>query len=61
MREAQKKYQKKSEVRERYFNVYLQFHKINDADVVEKLQKVPTKAKYIKELIRKDIKESHLP
>lgn len=61
MREAQKKYQRKSEVRERYFNVYLQFHKINDADVVEKLQKVPTKAKYIKELIRKDKKESHLP
>ena len=55
MREAQKKYQKKSEVRERYFNIYLQFHKTNDADVVEKLQKVPTKAKYIKELIRKDI------
>lgn len=55
MTEAQKKYEKKTEVRERYFKVYLKFHKTNDADVVEKLQKVPQKTTYIKNLIQNDI------
>lgn len=55
MRGAQKKYEKKPEVRERYFKVYLKLHKTNDADVVEKLQKVPQKTTYIKNLIQNDI------
>lgn len=58
MTDAQKKYEKKTEVRERYFKVYLKLHKTNDADVVEKLQKVPQKTTYIKDLIRKDINDT---
>nr|DAR85327.1 MAG TPA: hypothetical protein [Caudoviricetes sp.] len=55
MREAQKKYEKKPEVRERYFKVYLKLHKTNDAEIIKQLQKVPKKSTYIKNLIQNDI------
>ena len=38
--------------------VKLKLHKINDADVIEKLKSVDNKQGYIKELIRADIARS---
>lgn len=39
----------------------LNLHITNDADILEKLDSVPSKLGYIKELIRKDIAESKKP
>ncbi len=39
----------------------LNLHMTNDADILEKLDSVPSKLGYIKELIRKDIAESKKP
>lgn len=58
MREAQKKYEKK--LRElgihRFKTFALKCSIGTDADVIAKLESVPNKCGYLKDLIRKDIK-----
>lgn len=55
-----------TEAKKRYINEYqkehmtklsLRFNNIHDADIIERLCEVPNKSGYIKDLIRKDIKE----
>ena len=48
---AQKKYAEKM-----HYQMSLKLNKKTDADVIAKLETVPSKLWYIKELIRKDIK-----
>ena len=42
--------------REKTFKVFLSLNKANDKDIIDRLNEVPAKTTYIKELIRKDIK-----
>lgn len=49
---ASNKYNKENTV-----SVQLRLNKVTDKDIIEKLAQVPSKMGYIKDLIRKDIKE----
>lgn len=40
---------------EHYSRQYIRFNNEKDADVIEKLNSVPNKADYIRQLVRKDI------
>lgn len=42
--------------KEKTISVQLRLNKTTDADIISKLQSVPSKMGYIKELIRKDMK-----
>ncbi len=50
MRDYQNSY-----VKENYKQVLFRFHKIEDAEVIEKLDRVRNKTDYVRELILKDI------
>lgn len=54
--EAQKKARDKYN-KENYKVVNFKLHKTNDKDIMEHLEAQPNKQGYIKELIRRDIKE----
>lgn len=41
--------------------LYLKLNLIKDKEILEKLESVPAKQKYIKELIKKDIEQSKNP
>ena len=43
--------------REHYKKVQLTFSKEKDKDIIEKLETVPNKSNYVKELIREDLKK----
>ena len=38
--------------------ILLKYHIVNDSDIISKLETVPSKQDYIRQLIRKDIAES---
>lgn len=40
-----------------YRRFLIQLHKEKDADVIQKLEEVPNKSAYVKDLIREDLKE----
>lgn len=44
--------------KEHMTRVYVRFHNINDADIIEKLNSVPSKNDYIRQLIRADINKN---
>ena len=52
--EAQKRAREKYEAKTKA-GVYLKLNKVTDSDILSKLDSVPNKQGYIKELIRKDI------
>jgi hypothetical protein len=39
------------------YQVPFKLHRVHDADIIQRLQEVPSKAEYLKILIRKDIEE----
>ena len=41
--------------KEHYVRVGILLHKIKDADIIERLNKMPSKSSYVRELIRKDM------
>lgn len=49
---AQRKYDQKATVQ-----IHLKMNRVTDADVLQKLESVPNKQGYIKDLIRKDIEQ----
>lgn len=51
---AQKKYDEVN--RDKFKNIHLKFNRIDDADIIDKLESEKNKQGYIKDLIRKDIK-----